>query len=35
MAQKYRKAVIKVMTILSECDMESIFESICSIQSWI
>ena len=33
MAQKYRKAVMKVITILSECRIVSILEvSICSIR---
>lgn len=32
MAQKYKNAVMKVITILSECDMESISVSICSIR---
>ena len=31
-AQKYKNAVMKVITILSECDMESILVSICSIR---
>jgi len=31
-AQKYKKAVIKVITILSECRILSIFVSICSIR---
>ena len=32
MAQKYKRAVMMVITILSECDIESIFVSICSIR---
>ena len=32
MAQKYKKAVMKVITILSECRIVSILVSICSIR---
>ena len=32
MAQKYKNAVMMVITILSECDIESILVSICSIR---
>jgi hypothetical protein len=31
-AQKYKKAVMKVITILSECRIVSILVSICSIR---